>query len=206
MVPALVTCVSTVPAKSFARPKSNTLAVSPSRPSEITMFSGLRSRCTMPAACASSTDPATWAHKYATRPKGIGPSLSRTFAHMNGVGMIEARRGLRLAMKPGDVLGILLQLRVQQLDRHHLADLHVLGAIDHPHRPTPYRRHHPIPVGDDVARLEHVGDQRRAALPTELRLRRVALPTFVAAHLVVWRRARHSTSEVDSRAKLPRER
>ena len=126
--------------------------------------------------------------------------------HMNGVGMIEARRGLRLAMKPSDVLGILLQLRVQQLDRHHLADLHVLGAIDHPHRPTPYRRHHPIPVGDDVARLEHLGDHRRAALPAEFRLRRVTLPTLVAAHLVVWRRARHSTSEVGSRAKLPRER
>ena len=125
--------------------------------------------------------------------------------HMNRVWVIEARRRLGLAVKPSHILGVLLELSVQQLDRHHLADLHMLRAIHGPHGPAPYRCHHAIPVGNDVTRLENSSSQGRAALPTELRLGRVALPAFVAAHLVVWCRARHPTSKSGSQAKLPRE-
>ena len=55
-------------------PKSTTLTKSRSSPRRSTwMFAGLRSRCTMPSACASASDVHTARAIVATRFHGIAP-------------------------------------------------------------------------------------------------------------------------------------
>ena len=73
--------------------------------------------------------------------------------HMNGVGVVETRCGLGFAMEASDVFRVLMELAVEQLDRHHFADLHVLDPIHRPHRAAPDRCNHAVAIGDDVARF-----------------------------------------------------
>ena len=74
--PVFVTfCASLEPA--FAMPKSTTFTRSaPSRVFAIMMLSGLRSRCTIPASCATCSASAVWWMMLPTRGAGIDPFCS----------------------------------------------------------------------------------------------------------------------------------
>ena len=71
--------------------------------------------------------------------------------YMDRVWMIETRRGLGFSVKTRDALRVLLDLLVQELDRHHLADLHVLCSVHGPHRALADSLHDAIAIRDDVA-------------------------------------------------------
>ncbi len=72
-------CASTPVAGAFEMPKSSTFTSTESSMRRVAKrFAGLRSRCTMPSACASATASHAWRTRPATAGTGIGPSRRRT--------------------------------------------------------------------------------------------------------------------------------
>ena len=136
---------------SFASPKSSTFTV----PSGVTlMFAGFRSRWMMPCSCAASSASAICCAIGSASSSGIGPRAMRCeqvlaldqFHHervhaaaifeavdLRDVGMVQRGERLRLALEPGEPLGILRERVGQDLDRHVATERRVARAIDLAH-------------------------------------------------------------------------
>ena len=69
------------------------------------------------------------------------------------VGVVQRRRGLGLGLEATQEHGVVGQRRVQHLDRHAAAELHVVGHVDLGGRAGTDQGREPVPIG------EHPTDQ-----------------------------------------------
>jgi hypothetical protein len=148
---------------SLAMPKSRILARSPpatSRSGTRKMFSGLRSRWTMPRPWAACSDAATWrrirsASSGASRPKRLRPrveGLALEELHddvgaavgvvaevedLHDAGIGDRGRGAGLVEEPLDDVLVGRQRRLQHLDRGAASEQRVLGQVDRAHAALP---------------------------------------------------------------------
>ena len=74
--------------------------------------------------------------------------------NVNGVWMVETRCGLCFAVKAGDVLLVVFEVAMEELDRHRLSELNVLGPIHGPHGAFADALDDTVALGDDVAGVE----------------------------------------------------
>ena len=141
----------------LAMPKSSTLtkSASPSRETR-KMFSGLRSRWMMPAACAAESARQICVPMATTRSGAMRALVAQHLAEVEAVealhdevdvavgrgarvgdvddvGVADLGRGARLAAEARHQVRLPRELRVQDLERDLLADLDVLGLVDGAH-------------------------------------------------------------------------
>ena len=149
----------------FARPKSSTLGKSAMPPCVVRkMFSGFRSRCTMPCRCASSSAPHTCTMMFTARDglqhpfgaRDLRQVLALEILHHDVASAVfelaiqeDARRvrmrkvahrarftaKARHQVRPRDVL------RMQDLDRDEAVHLGLLGLVDRAHAAGAYPLH-----------------------------------------------------------------
>ena len=148
------------------------------------MFSGLRSRWTMPAACACSSAAQDLAHdrerprrRHRARRDGVGQrsparnSITRNSEPSGGAAEVgdgddvrvgEAAGRLGLALEAARELFLAAQLGQQHLDREIAAHHRVLGAVHGAHAADADAADDAVALTDDDAD-ERVGDGRAAA-------------------------------------------
>ena len=144
-----------------ARPKSSSFA----SPRAVTkMFAGLRSRCTMPAACAASSASAICTPRPTTVPSDIGPARHHLEQRLPAqqlhdevgrsvrlrrladvvdradVRMVQRRGRARLALEAPQVFFRRRERRRQQLHRDIAAELQIVRLVDLAHAAGADRR------------------------------------------------------------------
>ena len=65
---------------------------------------------------------------------------------------LQGRGGARFVQKPRDRIGIVLEIRADELDRDRSAEMHVGGHTHHAHAPFTDHRTNPVTVADDLSR------------------------------------------------------
>ena len=153
------------PQRSRASPKSVT-RTRPSRPTST--FSGLKSRCTRPAACAAAS-PRPAARNTSTNlaPARAGVAAAATGERValdelhrdedalvqrarvvdgDDVGVRQARHRLGLAQQPRPALGARPRPPARQLERDAPIQLGIIRRVDHAHAAAPDRAQHLIAV------------------------------------------------------------
>ena len=158
----------------LAMPKSQTFTKSGSPRREASMMLlGLRSRWTMPWACASSSAPSTWSMMRPTRASDSGPSRRMSWPEvhplqqlhgdveqvliaaevddLDRVGVVQAGGVPGLELEALEQPLVAHELAAQELEGHHLAQRHLLGLVDVPHGAGADQLEHPEVGPDDPA-------------------------------------------------------
>jgi len=71
-----------------------------------------------------------------------------------GVAAADAQRHPHFSQEPIEPLGVVFDFRGEELQRHRLTELQVIGAVDLAHAAAAEQADHPVPAGDDSARQE----------------------------------------------------
>ena len=155
-------------------PKSRMRATSPASPRSTTMLSGLRSRWTRPrrwawsrpsAICSARARRALVAERAGgvDQPAEVGAvgvvhrQVQQPLAGLaevddaDDVGVRQPAGGLGLAREPGDHLGVVGHVAVQDLDREPPAHADVLGPVDPAHAALAEELLDAVALGQDVA-------------------------------------------------------